>query len=126
MEYILETQNLTKVYGTKEAAKDVSLHIREGQIYGLIGRNGAGKTTIMRRISGQAVLLGLPLMWLIYSALNSGLEKIFKGANIIPYIPDQVIRESKPDAVRGCLVAAVTIAVFLPVSIRVFDQKDVK
>ena len=52
MEYILETQALTKVYGTKEAAKDVDLHIREGQIYGLIGRNGAGKTTIMRMISG--------------------------------------------------------------------------
>lgn len=124
MEYILETQDLTKVYGTKEAAKDISLHIREGQIYGLIGRNGAGKTTIMRMI--LAVLLGLPLMWLIYSAINSGLEKIFKGANIIPYMPDQVIRESKPDAVRGLLVAAVTIAVFLPVSIHVFDQKDVK
>ena len=52
MEYVLETQGLTKVYGTKEAAKDVDLHIREGQIYGLIGRNGAGKTTIMRMISG--------------------------------------------------------------------------
>ena len=73
-----------------------------------------------------AVLLGLPLMWLIYSAINSGLEKIIKNANIIPYMPDQVIRESTPDAVRGFLVAAVTIAIFLPVSIRVFDQKDVK
>ena len=52
MEYILETKGLTKVYGNKEAAKDVDLHIREGQIYGLIGRNGAGKTTIMRMISG--------------------------------------------------------------------------
>lgn len=52
MEYILETQGLTKIYGQKEAARDVSLHIREGQIYGLIGRNGAGKTTIMRMISG--------------------------------------------------------------------------
>ncbi len=52
MEYILETQNLTKIYGRKEAARDVNLHIREGQIYGLIGRNGAGKTTIMRMISG--------------------------------------------------------------------------
>ena len=52
MEYILETRSLTKVYGNKEAAKDVDLHIREGQIYGLIGRNGAGKTTIMRMISG--------------------------------------------------------------------------
>ena len=52
MDYILETNNLTKVYGHKEAAKDVNLHIREGQIYGLIGRNGAGKTTVMRMISG--------------------------------------------------------------------------
>ena len=52
MEYILETRELTKVYGNKEAAKDVNLHIAEGQIYGLIGRNGAGKTTIMRMISG--------------------------------------------------------------------------
>lgn len=55
MEYILETKGLTKVYGHKEAAKDVDLHIREGQIYGLIGRNGAGKTTIMRMISGLSI-----------------------------------------------------------------------
>ena len=52
MEYILETQNLTKLYRQKTAVRDVNLHIREGQIYGLIGRNGAGKTTIMRIISG--------------------------------------------------------------------------
>ncbi len=52
MEYMLETHDLTKIYGHTEAAKDVNLHIREGQIYGLIGRNGAGKTTIMRMISG--------------------------------------------------------------------------
>ena len=52
MGYILETENLTKKYGQKEAVKDVNLHIEEGQIYGLIGRNGAGKTTIMRMISG--------------------------------------------------------------------------
>ena len=52
MPYILETHGLTKVYGQKEAVKDVSLHIGEGRIYGLIGRNGAGKTTIMRMISG--------------------------------------------------------------------------
>ena len=52
MSYIMETQNLTKTYGTKDAAKDINIHIREGEIYGLIGRNGAGKTTIMRVISG--------------------------------------------------------------------------
>lgn len=52
MEYILETNGLTKTYGQKDAIRDVSLHVPEGKIYGLIGRNGAGKTTIMRIISG--------------------------------------------------------------------------
>lgn len=55
MEYILETDGLTKIYGAKCAADKVNLHIREGQIYGLIGRNGAGKTTIMRMISGLSI-----------------------------------------------------------------------
>ncbi len=52
MAYVLETRGLTKVYGNKAAIRDVNLHIEEGTIYGLIGRNGAGKTTIMRIISG--------------------------------------------------------------------------
>lgn len=52
MSFIMQTQNLTKTYGTKDAAKDININIREGEIYGLIGRNGAGKTTIMRMISG--------------------------------------------------------------------------
>jgi ABC-2 type transport system ATP-binding protein len=52
MEYILETIGLTKIYGQKAAVSDVSMHIPAGVIYGLIGRNGAGKTTIMRMISG--------------------------------------------------------------------------
>ena len=52
MKYILTTENLTKTYGSKNAAKNINIHIREGSIYGLIGRNGAGKTTVMRMISG--------------------------------------------------------------------------
>ena len=52
MAYILTTDNLTKTYGDKVAAGNINIHIREGEIYGLIGRNGAGKTTIMRMISG--------------------------------------------------------------------------
>lgn len=52
MNYILTTENLTKTYDKKDAAKNINIHIREGEIYGLIGRNGAGKTTVMRMISG--------------------------------------------------------------------------
>ncbi len=52
MRYILTTDNLTKKYGDKVAAGNINIHIPEGEIYGLIGRNGAGKTTIMRMLSG--------------------------------------------------------------------------
>ena len=50
--YIIETENLTKVYGEQKAVDSVNLHIEKGSIYGLLGRNGAGKTTIMKMILG--------------------------------------------------------------------------
>ena len=52
MEYIVKTHNLTKQYGTNKAVNEVTLHIKRGTIYGFIGRNGAGKTTFMKMISG--------------------------------------------------------------------------
>lgn len=41
MDYIVTTRNLTKRYGKTKAVDDVTLHIRPGEIYGFIGRNGA-------------------------------------------------------------------------------------
>lgn len=52
MNMVIETNGLTKTYGKKDAVKDINIHVREGEIYGLIGRNGAGKTTVMRMLSG--------------------------------------------------------------------------
>lgn len=52
MEYILTTENLTKSYGKFNAADQINIHIRKGEVYGLIGRNGAGKTTILKMICG--------------------------------------------------------------------------
>ena len=52
MEYILTTENLTKIYGKHRAADQINIHIKKGEVYGLIGRNGAGKTTILKMICG--------------------------------------------------------------------------
>ena len=41
----LTIKNLTKTYGEKVVLKDIDFTVEEGKIYGLIGRNGAGKTT---------------------------------------------------------------------------------
>lgn len=54
MEALVQTHNLTKQYGQHKVVNNVNLSVRKGEIYGLIGRNGAGKTTILRLISGLA------------------------------------------------------------------------
>ena len=51
---IVETNGLTKIYGGKAAVDNVNMHIEEGTIYGFVGENGSGKTTIMRLLTGLA------------------------------------------------------------------------
>ena len=54
MEYVLRTTNLTKMFYGKTAVNSANIEIKKGEIYGLIGKNGAGKTTIIRMIDGLA------------------------------------------------------------------------
>ncbi len=54
MEYVLQTENVTKKYGDKKVVNCVSMHVPKGAIYGFIGKNGAGKTTFMRTVAGLA------------------------------------------------------------------------
>ena len=51
MQYILQTNQLTKRIDEKELVVDVDLHIRKGEIYGFLGPNGAGKTTVMKMLT---------------------------------------------------------------------------
>jgi len=54
MEYVLQTRGLSKKFGRKMAVCGINMNVRKGDIYGFIGRNGAGKTTFIRMISGLA------------------------------------------------------------------------
>ena len=51
-EYVIETNHLTKQYGTQKSVADLNIHVQRGRIYGLLGRNGAGKTTTMKMLLG--------------------------------------------------------------------------
>ena len=64
MENIVEIKNLTKSYGKSRGVIDVSLEIKEGDIFGFLGPNGAGKSTTIRSMLGLL-------------KLNSGKIKIF-------------------------------------------------
>ena len=52
--YVIETKNLTKQYGTQKSVANLNIHVKKGRIYGLLGRNGAGKTTTMKMLLGLA------------------------------------------------------------------------
>ena len=78
-DYIIETHNLTKKYGSQTSVSHLNIHVKKGRIYGLLGRNGAGKTTTMRMLlgltaptSGEVTIFGKPFQ---------GNEK-----NILPHI----------------------------------------
>ena len=85
MDYIIKTNNLTKVYKGKEVVSDVNINVKKGEIYGFLGPNGAGKTTVMRMITnlikptrGEIIVCGEKLTPTSY--------EIFKRmGNIIEY-----------------------------------------
>lgn len=63
-EYVIETKNLTKQYGTQKSVANLNIHVRKGRIYGLLGRNGAGKTTTMKMLLGLTQpTIGEVLLW---------------------------------------------------------------
>lgn len=65
MTYAIQTKHLTKAFNEKEVVSNVTMKIKKGEIYGLLGANGAGKTTILKMItnlikptSGEIELFG--------------------------------------------------------------------
>ncbi len=58
MEYILKTEGLTKIYSKIKVVDNVDMQINKGDIYGFVGKNGAGKTTFIRMVLGLARISG--------------------------------------------------------------------
>lgn len=84
---LLEIEHLTMAYGGLVALHDVTLSVQAGQVHGVLGEDGAGKTTLMKIIggyipsgdySGQIRLAGQPL------ALRSIKDGLRRGVVIVP------------------------------------------
>jgi len=83
---IIETQNLTKVYGDQVAVDALSFSIQEGEIFGFLGPNGSGKTTTL------LMLLGLTEPsegWAKVAAFDPTREAI-KVKRIVGYMPENI------------------------------------
>ena len=60
---ILEVQDIHTYYGDAYVLQGLSLQLEQGQILGLLGRNGVGKTTLMLALMGHARRFGGELRW---------------------------------------------------------------
>ena len=52
MDTIVKAEEITKSFGKQIAVRNVSMEVKKGDIYGFIGENGAGKTTMIRMMAG--------------------------------------------------------------------------
>ncbi|GEL67335.1 ABC transporter ATP-binding protein [Marinilactibacillus psychrotolerans] len=91
MENIIETVDLTKRYSKAVALDSVSIHVRQGEIYGLIGKNGAGKSTLFKTMMGLAPYSSGEVK-MFGDSSTSGLNKahhrigFMMGAHFFPYL----------------------------------------
>ena len=75
-EFVLEAHQVTKRYGSKTVLDHVSISLKPGEIFGFLGSNGAGKSTMMRLLmglekpdEGQLVFFGKPRDWHLNSRM---------------------------------------------------------
>jgi ABC-2 type transport system ATP-binding protein len=89
-EYAIQTEGLIKYFDGRCVLDGIDLKVPQGGIYGLLGRNGAGKTTIIRILlglepatRGRAIVLGEPSWQLPVSVLGQ-IGYVAEGHNLIP------------------------------------------
>ena len=91
---LLEVKHITVHYGKAMALEDVSLEVAEGSIVSIIGANGAGKSTILRVLSGLTPLTSGEI-WFLNSRIDGletteivklGIAHIPEGRKLFPYL----------------------------------------
>ena len=89
-EYAIQTENIVKYFDGRRVLDGIDLKVPQGGIYGLLGRNGAGKTTIIRILlglepatRGRAIVLGASSWQLPVSVLGQ-IGYVAEGHNLIP------------------------------------------
>lgn len=82
---MIEVRNLTKVYGKKKAVDDLSFTIEDGEIFGFLGSNGAGKSTTMNIITG---CLSATEGTVVIDG-NDIFEEAYKAKKNVGYLPEQ-------------------------------------
>lgn len=92
MTHLLEVRDLSRAFGAVRALSSVNLHVTEGEILGIIGPNGCGKTTLFNCVSGRFPPTKGRIYWLgnditglsLYKVARRGLVRTFQETRVFP------------------------------------------
>jgi simple sugar transport system ATP-binding protein len=95
MDYVLEGLNLSKYYGGTEALHDFTIQVGQGEILGLVGDNGAGKSTTIKILSGAVApdkgeirFKGSVIdHYSVPKARELGIETVYQEKTLLPQHP---------------------------------------
>ena len=128
---MLKLQKVNSFYGKSHVLHDVSLEVKSGELVGLVGRNGVGKSTTLKSImslvrpsKGEIRFGGVVLSQLkAYKIPRSGMAYVPQGRHLFPKLT--VLENLKIPIVEGVLDAEVMREVFnyFPVLEKRLDQK---
>ncbi len=116
---MIEVESLSRRYGDLTAVDDVSFHIGRGEVVGLLGHNGAGKTTIMKMMTGfleptsGTIRVGGLEMGRDTAAIQARIGylpencPVWPEMTVIDYLDYQAALHGVPEAKRGAAIAAV-------------------
>lgn len=113
---IIETYDLTKIYGNKTACDSINLSVQEGHVYGFLGKNGAGKSTCIKMLtglvhptSGSGTVLGKPLGNVSARAKMGYLPELFRyqewmtGLDLLNFHSQLIKLKNKDDQIKRVL-----------------------
>ena len=119
MEALVQTHNLTKQYGQHKAVNNVNLSVRKGEIYGLIGRNGAAFTI------AAGILTSFKILNIIYALVGR-----FTKTNLAQYMLDYNIfqvgmKSTESTYIRAAVVGVVFLLAAIMLLYFIMSKKDI-